>query len=151
METITIKRTRGDVPLMIILACLGLFPGLYIMYDNKPGSTAFILAALFTLLVAGMSVFAFRVIFKHHSLLTLTAEGVSFQSFFHKWEEIRSYELITETDRYYSHETNTYQENDVQSISLTLEDGSSILVSADRFSKKPHEIIGLFDLYKKGR
>ncbi|SIN95545.1 hypothetical protein [Chitinophaga niabensis] len=159
MKTVTIKRTRGDVPLMLLIACVALFPGLYIMSENSPADIAFILAALFTLLVIVIAVFGFRVIFKYHSALTLTTEGVAFQdnnkkntaaAFFYKWADIKSYQLITEKDRYYSNETGTYQENDVHSISLTLEDGSSMLVSADKFSKKPREIIELFDLYKKG-
>ncbi|WP_343306589.1 hypothetical protein AAHN97_05685 [Chitinophaga niabensis] len=159
MKTVTIKRTRGDVPMMVLIAILALFPGLYIMSENSPADLAFILAALFTLLVVVIAVFSFRVIFRYHSSLTLTTEGVAFQDnhrknasvvFFYKWEDIKSYQLITETDRYYSHETSTYHESDVHSISLALEDGSSKRVSVDKFSKKPDEIMELFDLYKKG-
>ena len=160
MKTVTIKRTKGDLPLMLLITCLALFPGLYIMSENNPADPAFILAALFTLLVVILAVFAFRVIFKYHSALTLTAEGLRFQdndkkhtlvAFFYKWEDIRSYQLITETERYYSNETNTYHESDVHSISLTFEDGSARLISVDKFSKKPGEIIELFDLYKSKR
>lgn len=145
---------------MVLIAGLALFPGLYIMSENSPSDITFILAALFTLLVVVIAVFSFRVIFRYHSSLTLTSEGVGFQDnnkhntsvvFFYKWEDIESYRLITETDRYYSQETSTWQENDVHSIGLTLEDGSSKLISVDKFSKKPGEIIELFDLYKKDR
>lgn len=159
MKTVTIKRTRGDVPMMLLIAGLALFPGLYIMSENSPADLAFILAALFTLLVVVIAVFSFKVIFRYHGALTLTTEGVGFRDndkanssviFFYKWEDVRSYQLITETDRYYSQETGTYHESNVHSISLTLEDGSSKRVSVDKFSKKPVEIIELFDLYKKG-
>ena len=156
MKKVTIRRTKGDVPLMILIASLALFPGLYIMSENSPSDITFILAALFTLLVIVIAVFSFRVIFKYHSSLTLTTEGVGFRDnhasggFFYKWEDVESYQLITETDRHYSHETGTYQENDVHSIYLILENGSSKRVSVDKFSKKPGEIIELFDLYKRG-
>lgn len=159
MKTVTIKRTRRDVPMMLIITSLALFPGLYIMSENNPSDIAFILAALFTLLVVVIAVFSFRVIFRYHSSLTLTTEGVAFQDndktnssviFFYKWEDIKSYQLITETNRYYSQETGTYHESNVHSISLTLEDGSSKRVSVEKFSKKPGEIIELFDLFKKG-
>ena len=160
MKTVTIKRTRGDVPLMLLITGLALFPGLYVMSEDSPADTVFILAALFTLLVVVIAVFSFKVIFRHHSSLTLTTEGLGFSDndkqhaavvFFYKWEDIKSYRLVTKTDRYYSHETGTWQENNIHSISLILEDGSSTLISADKFSKKPGEIIALFSLYKQER
>lgn len=158
MKTVTIKRTRGDVPLMVFITGVALFPGLYIMYENSAANITFILAALFTVLIIMFSVFCFRIIFKHHSRFILTKEGVKYEdndrknvsaAFFYRWEDIKSYQIVTKTDRYYSNETNTYQENDVHSISLTLENGSAILVSADKLSKRPAEIIELFELYKR--
>lgn len=133
--------------MMLLLAGIFLFPGIYLMYDSGIGSITFILAALFALLVIIIAVFGIIVIFRYHSFFTLTEEGVEFNHVFYRWEDIRSYQMITEKDRYFSNETNTYQENETHAIILTLEDDNSIRISADKLSKKPAEIIRLFDLY----
>lgn len=159
MKTVTIRRTRRDVPLMIIITALGLFPGLYMMFESSPADIIFLWGALITLLAAVIAVFCFRVIFRYHSCFTFTKEGLEFRdndknkssvNFFFRWEDIKTYRLETKTDRYYSNETNTWQESDVHAIVLTLEDGNSVHVSADKLSKRPGEMIALFDLYKKG-
>lgn len=132
---------------MLFIAIVFLFPGVYIMLDNRVGSVTFILAALFALLVIVLAVFGFVVIFKYHGFITLTEEGVEFDRIFYRWEDIRSYRMVTETERYYSNETNTYQENEIHVIILTLEDDNSIRILGDKLSKRPAEIIQLFDLY----
>ena len=160
MKAITIKRTRSDLPGMILIAGLFLFPGLYMMYESRITSTAFILAAIFTLLIATIASFVFVLIFKYHGFFMLTKDGLVFQQNdgkkvsekkLCKWEDISSYRLVTETERYYSAELNGYQEKDACSIVLTLHDGSSLRIAADKLSREPEEIIALFDWYRRGR
>jgi len=139
---------------MLVITGTALFPALYLLSENRVAGTTFILAALFTLLVVTIAVFGFMVIFKRHGYVTLTKEGVGFQdhnrvNFFRRWEEIQSYRIATETERYYSNEMNSYQENKAHSIILTLANGTSIGIPANKLAKSPAEIIGLFDLYKK--
>lgn len=160
MKPVIIKRTRNDVPGMILLLIIALFPGLYFMYDSNMDSIGFIIAALYTILIIVIAVFAFKTIFKYHGSFILTKEGMRYRDNdghkdsgdnFYKWEDINSYQIVTEKDRYFSNETNTYQENDKHFLVLALGNESAIRISADKLSKKPDEIIKLFDGFKKGR
>jgi hypothetical protein len=118
------------------------------MSQYRITSIAFILAALFTVFIIAIVTFAFVVIFKRHVFFILTKDGVEAQGKFCRWNDIGSYRMETETQQYYSNEMNSNQEMKTHSIILELKDGSSTRISADKLSKRPAEIIELFDLYK---
>jgi hypothetical protein len=154
MKPVTIKRTTDGLPLMILNAAIALFPGLYMLFQSKPGSITFIVGALLTFLVIVTGTFIFVAIFKRHGFLILTKDGLMFQDNdgkkFRKWEDIRSYQVETKTLEEYSDEMNRYLERKEHAIILVLKDEHSARISADKLSKGPDEIIELFDLYKNG-
>ncbi|MRG48403.1 hypothetical protein GFS24_25030 [Chitinophaga sp. SYP-B3965] len=147
MKTIAIKRTTSDLPMMLLVAITFLFPGFYIMSQYRITSIAFILAALFTVFIVVVAAFAFVVIFKRHVFFILTKDGLESSGKFCRWDDIGSYRMETETEQYYSNEMNSNQERKTHSIVLDLKDGSSMRISADKLSKRPAEIIALFDRY----
>lgn len=139
---------------MIFNAIIALFPGLYMMFQSRPGSITFIVGALFTFLVIVIGAFIFVAIFKRHGFFILTKEELVFQDNAgkkcYKWDDIRSYRIETETLEEYSDEMNRYLERKEHAIVLVLKDERSARVSANKLSKEPAEIIELFDLYKNG-
>jgi hypothetical protein len=148
MEPVTIRRTKKDLPLMLLVAITTLFPGMYMMATGR----TFMSGAILTLLVLTIASSAFILIFKQHPCLVLSKEGVTLskgdQRQFYAWEDVISYRLETDAQSYYSNEMNSYQENITHQIILTLPEGRSSRITVDKLSKGPDEIIALFDLYK---
>ncbi|MRG46488.1 hypothetical protein GFS24_15300 [Chitinophaga sp. SYP-B3965] len=152
MEILTIKRTTRDLPMMILIVIIFLFPGVYMMYLNGPTSVTFIFAALFNLLILGIAAYGFVAIFKKHAFFVLSKDGLvsryKNERRFYNWEDIRSYRIEAEMEQYYSEEMNSHQSRKYNSIVLTLQDDSSIRISIDKLSKELAEIIKLLGLYK---